>query len=78
MCPDVTPSLSPKATVTLRDDDHLAFADSAPPRTVRNLRVYFAGRGVIDPERRIRGVVLVGCERAEAGTARPRRPKRAE
>ena len=102
VCPDGTPNLSPKATVTPWDDDHLVFADIASPRTIRNLRAnpaieinvvdplrrkgwrfkgraevfdagprflelraFFAGRGVIDPERRIRSVVLVRVERAE-------------
>ena len=101
VCPDGTPNLSPKATVTPWDDDHLVFADIASPGTIRNLRAnpaidvnvvdplrrkgwrfrgraevvdsgprfvamraFFAGRGVIDPERRIRGVVLITIERA--------------
>jgi predicted pyridoxine 5'-phosphate oxidase superfamily flavin-nucleotide-binding protein len=103
VCPDGTPNLSPKATVTVWDDDHLVFADIASPRTVGHLRAnpaieinvvdpwrrkgwrfkgraevfdagprfvelraFFAGRGVIDPERRIRSVVLVRVTRAEA------------
>jgi len=102
VCPDGTPNLSPKASVTPWDEDHLLFADLASPGTIRNLRVnpaieinvvdplcrkgwrfkgrgqvfdsgprflelraHFAGRGVIDPERRIRSVVLVRVERAE-------------
>lgn len=106
VCPDGTPNLSPKASVTPWDDDHLVFADIASPNTIRNLRAnpsieinvvdpllrkgwrfkgrgqvfdsgprflelraYFAGRGVIDPERRIRSVVLVRIERAEPVTS---------
>ena len=34
---DGTPNLSPKGTVTVWDDDHLAFADIASPGTVDNL-----------------------------------------
>jgi predicted pyridoxine 5'-phosphate oxidase superfamily flavin-nucleotide-binding protein len=38
VCPDGTPNLSPKGTVTTWDDDHLIFADICSPRTVANLR----------------------------------------
>ena len=38
VCPDGTPNLSPKGTVTVWDDDHLVFADIRSPGTVRNLR----------------------------------------
>ena len=38
VCPDGTPNLSPKGTTTVRDDDHLVFADIRSPRTVANLR----------------------------------------
>src|SRR5712692_1733294 len=37
-CPDGTPNLSPKGTVTVWDDDHLVFADIRSPGTVANLR----------------------------------------
>jgi hypothetical protein len=36
---DATPSLSPKGTTTVWDDDHLVFADIASPGTIANLRV---------------------------------------
>jgi predicted pyridoxine 5'-phosphate oxidase superfamily flavin-nucleotide-binding protein len=35
--PDGTPNLSPKATTTVWDDDHLIFADLRSPGTVENL-----------------------------------------
>ena len=35
---DGTPNLSPKATLMVYDDDHLAFAHIASPNTVANLR----------------------------------------
>src|SRR5690349_24927229 len=38
VCPDGTPNLSPKGTVTVWDDDHLVFADIRSPRTIANLR----------------------------------------
>lgn len=37
VCPDGTPNLSPKGTVTVWDDDHLAFLDIYSPGTVENL-----------------------------------------
>lgn len=37
VCPDGTPSLSPKGTVCVLDDDHLLFADIRSPGTVANL-----------------------------------------
>src|SRR5690242_16576101 len=37
VCPDGTPKLSPKGTLTVWDDDHLVFADINSPRTVQNL-----------------------------------------
>jgi predicted pyridoxine 5'-phosphate oxidase superfamily flavin-nucleotide-binding protein len=36
--PDGTPNVSPKATTTAWDDDHLIFADLRSPGTVENLR----------------------------------------
>jgi predicted pyridoxine 5'-phosphate oxidase superfamily flavin-nucleotide-binding protein len=39
VCPDGTPNLSPKGTLTVWDDDHLVFADINSPRTVQNLRL---------------------------------------
>jgi predicted pyridoxine 5'-phosphate oxidase superfamily flavin-nucleotide-binding protein len=38
VCPDGTPNLSPKGTLRVLDDDHLAFADIRSPGTVANLR----------------------------------------
>jgi len=38
VCPDGTPNLSPKGTITVWDDDHLIFADIRSPGTVRNLQ----------------------------------------
>ena len=35
---DGTPNLSPKGTIGVLDDDHLAFGDIRSPRTVLNLR----------------------------------------
>jgi|HubBroStandDraft_1064217.scaffolds.fasta_scaffold01887_13 predicted pyridoxine 5'-phosphate oxidase superfamily flavin-nucleotide-binding protein len=35
--PDGAPSLSPKGSLTVWDDDHLVFADIESPRTIRNL-----------------------------------------
>jgi predicted pyridoxine 5'-phosphate oxidase superfamily flavin-nucleotide-binding protein len=38
VCPDGTPNLSPKGTLTVWEDDSLVFADINSPRTVSNLR----------------------------------------
>jgi predicted pyridoxine 5'-phosphate oxidase superfamily flavin-nucleotide-binding protein len=38
VCPDGTPNLSPKGTLTVWDGDHLVFADINSPGTVRNLK----------------------------------------
>jgi predicted pyridoxine 5'-phosphate oxidase superfamily flavin-nucleotide-binding protein len=38
VCEDGSPSLSPKATTFVLDDDHLFFADVRSPRTVANIR----------------------------------------
>jgi uncharacterized protein len=47
---DATPSVSPKGTTTVWDDDHLVFADIASPGTVANLRVNPAIEiNVVDP-----------------------------
>lgn len=35
---DGTPNVSPKGSLTVWDDDHLAFADIASPQTMKNLR----------------------------------------
>ncbi len=38
VCPDGTPNLSPKGTIRVWDDDHLAFGDICSPGTMENLR----------------------------------------
>jgi predicted pyridoxine 5'-phosphate oxidase superfamily flavin-nucleotide-binding protein len=38
VCPDGTPSLSPKGTTAVWDDDHLVFANIRSPGTLANLR----------------------------------------
>lgn len=38
VCPDGTPNLSPKGTLTVWDSDHLIFADLRSPGTVKNLQ----------------------------------------
>src|ERR1700730_9866426 len=38
VCPDGTPNLSPKGTLTVWDDDHLIFADKRSPNTTANIR----------------------------------------
>jgi uncharacterized membrane protein YphA (DoxX/SURF4 family) len=53
VCPDGTPNLSPKGTVSVWDPDHLVFADICSPRTVANLRMQPAVEiNVVDPIRR--------------------------
>ena len=37
VCPDGSPNLSPKGTVSVWDDDHVLFTDLASPGTMRNL-----------------------------------------
>ena len=50
VCPDGTPNLSPKGTLTVWDDDHLVFADIRSPATLRNLRINPAVEiNVVDP-----------------------------
>ncbi len=50
VCPDGTPNLSPKGTVTFWGEDHLVFADIRSPRTVANLRTNPAVEiNVVDP-----------------------------
>jgi predicted pyridoxine 5'-phosphate oxidase superfamily flavin-nucleotide-binding protein len=39
VCPDGTPNLSPKGTLSVLDDDHLVFADLRSPGTIANLRL---------------------------------------
>ena len=50
VCPDGTPNVSPKGTITVRDDDHLIFADIASPNTMANLE-HNAGveLNIVDP-----------------------------
>jgi hypothetical protein len=50
VCADGTPNLSPKATTTVWDDDHLAYADIRSPQSAENLRRNPAVEvNVIDP-----------------------------
>jgi predicted pyridoxine 5'-phosphate oxidase superfamily flavin-nucleotide-binding protein len=50
VCPDGTPNVSPKGTITVWDDDHLLFADIASPNTMANLRHNAAVElNVVDP-----------------------------
>ena len=50
VCPDGTPNLSPKGTLTVWDDEHLVFADIRSPATMRNLRINPAVEiNVVDP-----------------------------
>lgn len=50
VCPDGTPNVSPKGTLTVWDDDHLIFADIRSPRSVANLRENPAVEvNVVDP-----------------------------
>ena len=50
VCPDGTPNLSPKGTLTVWDDDHLVFADLASPGTMANLgREPAVEVNVVDP-----------------------------
>ena len=39
VCPDGTPNVSPKGTLTVLDGEHLIFADLRSPGTIANLRV---------------------------------------
>lgn len=51
---DGTPNLSPKGTIAVLDDDHLAFANIRSPGTMRNLRARPAIEvNVVDPIGRI-------------------------
>lgn len=51
--PDGKPNLSPKASLRVWDDDHLAFIDIASPNTVRNLRSNpHVEVNIVDPLRR--------------------------
>ena len=38
VCPDGSPNLSPKGTLTVWDENHLVFADIRSPGTIENLR----------------------------------------
>jgi uncharacterized protein len=44
VCPDGTPNLSPKGTISVWDYDHLVFADIRSPGTITNLRKNPASR----------------------------------
>ena len=50
VCPDGTPNLSPKGTITVWDDEHLVFADIHSPGTIANLKKNPAVEiNVVDP-----------------------------
>jgi hypothetical protein len=50
VCPDGTPNLSPKGTLTVWDQDHLVFADLHSPGTIQNLKTNPAVEvNVVDP-----------------------------
>jgi predicted pyridoxine 5'-phosphate oxidase superfamily flavin-nucleotide-binding protein len=50
VCSDGTPNLSPKGTIRVWDDEHLAFCDLMSPQTVENLRTNPAVEvNVVDP-----------------------------
>jgi predicted pyridoxine 5'-phosphate oxidase superfamily flavin-nucleotide-binding protein len=50
VCPDGSPNVSPKGTITVWDDDHLIFADIASPNTMANLAHNAAVEiNVVDP-----------------------------
>jgi len=50
VCPDGTPSLSPKGTTVVWDDEHLVSADIRSPGTVENVRANKAVEvNVVDP-----------------------------
>ena len=50
VCPDGTPNVSPKGTLSVLDDDHLFFADLRSPRTIANLRANSSVEvNVVDP-----------------------------
>jgi uncharacterized protein len=50
VCPDGTPNLSPKGTLTVWDDEHLVFVDLRSPGTIANLRTNPAVEvNVVDP-----------------------------
>jgi predicted pyridoxine 5'-phosphate oxidase superfamily flavin-nucleotide-binding protein len=50
VCPDGSPNVSPKGTITVWDDDHLVFADIASPTTMANLAQNSAVElNVVDP-----------------------------
>ena len=50
VCPDNTPNLSPKGTLTVWDNEHLVFADIRSPGTIGNLRLNRSVEvNVVDP-----------------------------
>jgi predicted pyridoxine 5'-phosphate oxidase superfamily flavin-nucleotide-binding protein len=50
VCPDGTPSVSPKGTTAAWDDDHLVFANIRSPGTLANLRANPSAEvNVVDP-----------------------------
>jgi uncharacterized protein len=76
VCADGTPNLSPKATTTVWDDDHLIYADIRSPNTRKNLRHQpVLEINVVDPIARKgyrfkgRATVVSAGPRFEAGVA---------
>jgi predicted pyridoxine 5'-phosphate oxidase superfamily flavin-nucleotide-binding protein len=50
VCPDGTPNVSPKGTLTVWDDEHLVFLDLRSPQTMRNIAANPAMEvNVVDP-----------------------------
>jgi predicted pyridoxine 5'-phosphate oxidase superfamily flavin-nucleotide-binding protein len=50
VCADGTPNLSPKATLSVWDDDHLVYADIRSPGTAENLATHSGAEvNVVDP-----------------------------
>src|SRR5215467_993189 len=69
VCPDGTPSLSPKGTTVVWDDEHLVSADIRSPGTVENLRANKAVEvNVVDP------IARKGYRRSEEHTSELQSP----
>lgn len=49
VCADDTPNLSPKATLSVWDDDHLVYADIRSPGTAENLATHPGVEVKVDP-----------------------------
>jgi uncharacterized protein len=67
VCPDGTPNLSPKGTITVWGEDQLVFADIRSPGTIANLRANPAMEiNVVDPFAR-KGYRFQGTAEVVAG-----------